>query len=98
MRLMQYQVDDLLENEAFCKGVQVGIGIHQQRVIAARERGEPIMIGDMLFFTLQFHNTQEKSILFYRDLVKTLDFPIFFTKCIPKIRYFKAIQRPHETK
>lgn len=43
-------MDDLLENKAFCKGVQVGIGIHQKRVIAAHERGEPVKIGEELYY------------------------------------------------
>lgn len=41
---------DLMENEAFCTGVAVGINIHQQKVITAHERREPLKIGDELYF------------------------------------------------
>lgn len=41
---------DLIENEAFCTGVAVGINIHQQKVITAHERREPLKIGDELYF------------------------------------------------
>lgn len=39
-----------MESEAFCCGVSVGIGLHQQKVIAAHKRKEPILIGDDLFY------------------------------------------------
>lgn len=38
------------ENEAFANGIIVGVGLHQQRVIAAHERGEPLIIGNSLFY------------------------------------------------
>lgn len=41
---------DLMENEAFCTGVAVGINIHQQKVITAHERREPLKIEDELYF------------------------------------------------
>ena len=41
---------DLMENEVFCTGVAVGINIHQQKVITAHERKEPLKIGDELYF------------------------------------------------
>ena len=44
------RVKDLMENEAFCTGVAVGINIHQQKVITAHERREPLKIGDELYF------------------------------------------------
>ncbi len=40
----------LLESEAFCCGVAVGINLHQQKVITAHERKEPIKIGDTLYY------------------------------------------------
>lgn len=40
----------LMENEAFCTGIAVGINIHQQKVITAHERKEPLKIGDELYF------------------------------------------------
>ena len=41
---------ELMENEAFCTGVAVGVAIHQKRVIAAHERKEPIKLGDTLYY------------------------------------------------
>lgn len=38
------------EQEAFANGIVVGVNLHQQRVIAAHERGEPLVIGDELFY------------------------------------------------
>lgn len=40
----------LMENEAFCTGISVGITLYQNKVIAAHERKEPIRIGDDLFY------------------------------------------------
>lgn len=36
-------MENLLENEAFCVGVSVGIGMYQQKVIAAHKRGQPFV-------------------------------------------------------
>lgn len=41
---------DLLESEAFCTGVAVGINLHQQKVVTASERKEPLKIGDELYY------------------------------------------------
>lgn len=41
---------ELTENEAFTKGIIVGINLHQSRVIAAHERKEPLAIGDEIFY------------------------------------------------
>ena len=41
---------ELLDNEVFCSGVEVGIALHQQRVITAHERKEPLKIGDNLYY------------------------------------------------
>ena len=43
-------MSDLLENEAFCTGVAVGINLHQQRVVTAHKRKEPLIIGDDLYY------------------------------------------------
>lgn len=43
-------MSDLLENEAFCTGVTVGVTLHQQKVITAHERKEPLKIGDNLYY------------------------------------------------
>lgn len=39
-----------MENEAFCNGVAVGINLHQQKVITASERKEPLKIGEELYY------------------------------------------------
>ncbi len=41
---------ELLESEAFCCGVQVGINLHQQKVVTAHKRKEPIKVGDTLYY------------------------------------------------
>ena len=38
------------EKQAFANGVVVGVSLHQQRVIVAHERREPLIIGDNLFY------------------------------------------------
>lgn len=38
------------EQEAFTKGIIVGINLHQGRVVAAHERKEPLVIGDSLYY------------------------------------------------
>lgn len=40
----------MIESEAFCCGVSVGINLHQQKVIMASERKEPLKIGDELYY------------------------------------------------
>lgn len=42
--------NELLENEAFANGIVVGIQLHQQKVIAAHRRKEPLKVGDDLFY------------------------------------------------
>ena len=42
--------NELMEQDAFANGIIVGIGIHQQRVIAAHKRKEPLVIGDNLYY------------------------------------------------
>ena len=41
---------DLMENEAFCTGVAVGVALHQQRVVTAHKQKEPIKVGDTLYY------------------------------------------------
>lgn len=43
-------MNELTENQAFTNGIIVGIGLHQQKVIAAHERKMPLVIGDKLYF------------------------------------------------
>ena len=42
--------NELLEQEAFVNGVAVGVNLHQQCVIAAHKRREPLKVGDELFY------------------------------------------------
>ena len=39
---------EMIESEVFCTGVAVGINLHQQKVVMASERKEPLKIGDEL--------------------------------------------------
>lgn len=39
-----------MENEAFVNGITVGINLHQQRVIKAHKRKEPLVVGDEIFY------------------------------------------------
>lgn len=39
-----------MKNEAFCTGVAVGVVLHQQKVVIAHERKEPLIIGDNLYY------------------------------------------------
>lgn len=41
---------ELFNNDAFFHGVIFGVGLHQQRVIAAHERREPLKIGDDIYY------------------------------------------------
>lgn len=43
-------MSELMKNEAFCTGVAVGVTLHQQKVITAHERKEPLKIGDNLYY------------------------------------------------
>lgn len=43
-------MSDLMENEAFCNGVAVGISIYQQKVITAHKRKEALRIGDTIYY------------------------------------------------
>ena len=40
----------MIESEAFCNGVSVGINLHQQKVVMASESKEPLKIGDNLYY------------------------------------------------
>lgn len=43
-------MDDLMESEAFCSGLFVGVALYQQRIITAHKRKEPLIVGDELFY------------------------------------------------
>ena len=40
----------LMSNEAFCTGIAVGISLHQQKVVTAHERKEPLKIGGNIYY------------------------------------------------
>ncbi|WP_147424664.1 hypothetical protein [Parablautia intestinalis] len=41
---------ELMENEAFCTGMNVGVHLYQQKVITAHKCREPLVIGDSLYY------------------------------------------------
>lgn len=43
-------MDELMENDAFCTGVEVGINLCQKAVILAHERKEPLKLGENLYY------------------------------------------------
>lgn len=43
-------MNELLENDAFCTGIAVGINIYQQKVIEAYKRKESLKIGKNLYY------------------------------------------------
>lgn len=43
-------LENLLESEAFKKGISVGIGIHQKEVVIAHERKIPLKVGEELYY------------------------------------------------
>ncbi len=43
-------MDNLLESEAFANGIVIGINLHQQRIIAAHRRKEPLKVGENLYY------------------------------------------------
>ena len=40
----------LTESQALVYGIIVGIGLYQQKVVAAHRRKEPLVIGDTLYY------------------------------------------------
>ncbi len=43
-------MDELMESEAFCCGVSVGINLHQQKVVNAAKEKTHLKIGDTLYY------------------------------------------------
>lgn len=43
-------MDESTEKQVFANGIVVGICLHQEKVIAAHMRKEPVKIGDKLYF------------------------------------------------
>lgn len=43
-------MNELLENEAFCVGVAVGLDLYRRKVIAAHESGKPLLIDGNLYY------------------------------------------------
>lgn len=46
-------MNGLLDNELFTMGILAGINLHQQCVVAAHERKEPLKIGDNTLYYIQ---------------------------------------------
>ena len=55
------------ENEAFCVGVAVGLDLYQQKVIAAHERGQPLLIDGELYY---LQNGKERLEMIINDICK----------------------------
>ena len=43
-------MERLMESKAFAYGVAVGIDLHQQKVVTAQKRKEPLVISDTLYY------------------------------------------------
>lgn len=43
-------MDELMESEAFCSGVAVGIALHQRKVVMCHDRKEHLKIGENLYY------------------------------------------------
>lgn len=43
-------MNELLENEAFCVGVTVGLDLYQRKIIAAHGKGKPLLIDGELYY------------------------------------------------
>lgn len=43
-------MEELLKNEAFVNGVNIGINLYQQKIITAHERKEPLIINDNTYY------------------------------------------------
>ena len=46
-------MDELMENEAFCSGVVVGICLYQKAVVTAHKQKKPLKIGDNNLYYVQ---------------------------------------------
>lgn len=45
-------MEEILESQAFCNGVAVGINIYQQKVVMAQKNNEAIKIDGELYYVL----------------------------------------------
>ncbi|MEH2956935.1 hypothetical protein [Candidatus Merdisoma sp. JLR.KK006] len=43
-------MNELLENEAFCTGVAVGVSLYEQKVVMAHEKKQYLKIGENLYY------------------------------------------------
>lgn len=43
-------MEELMESEAFCNGITVGIALYQQKVIAAHDQKRHLKIGEKLYY------------------------------------------------
>lgn len=55
-------MDELMENKVFVAGMAVGIQIHQDRVVTANRRREPIRIGEEIFYIQSGRERLEEAI------------------------------------
>lgn len=58
---------ELQESEAFCVGVTFGLQLYQQKVIAAHERGQPLLINEELYY---LQNGRERSEMLIDEICK----------------------------
>lgn len=49
-RMEEWILSNLTKNEAFASGVNLGINLYQKKVITAHERGEPVKVGENIFY------------------------------------------------
>ena len=46
----EWIVKELMESEAFCTGVAVGISLYEQKVVMAHEKKQHLKIGENLYY------------------------------------------------
>ena len=56
-------MNELLENEAFCMGVAAGLDLYRRKVIAAHERGQPLLIDENLYYLQDGKERDRKSVV-----------------------------------
>lgn len=44
------EMNELLDNKAFCMGVIVGINLYQRKILEAHKKREPLMINGNLYY------------------------------------------------
>lgn len=46
----EWILKELMENEAFCTGVAVGVSLYEQKVVMAHEKKQHLKIGQNLYY------------------------------------------------